>query len=48
MMDIEGHSAPEVSEALGVPLNTVYSRLRVAREEFTAAVRRRTSLGGVR
>lgn len=27
----EGHSAPEVSEALGVELNTVYSRLRLAR-----------------
>jgi RNA polymerase sigma-70 factor (ECF subfamily) len=46
MMEIDGHSAPEVAEALGIPLNTVYSRMRVAREEFTAAVRRlQTSRG---
>jgi RNA polymerase sigma-70 factor, ECF subfamily len=30
----------EVADALGLPLFTAYSRLRVAREEFTAAVRR--------
>jgi RNA polymerase sigma-70 factor (ECF subfamily) len=34
MHDIDGHTAPEIAEALGVPLNTVYSRLRVARERF--------------
>lgn len=39
MHDLEGHSAPEVAEALGVPLNTVYSRLRLAREKFAATVR---------
>jgi RNA polymerase sigma-70 factor, ECF subfamily len=39
MHDLEGHSAPEVAEALGVPLNTVYSRLRLARVKFVAAVR---------
>lgn len=31
LCDGEGLSAPEVSEALGVQLNTVYSRLRLAR-----------------
>lgn len=33
-------TAPETSEALGIPLNTVYSRLRRARTKFDAAVRR--------
>jgi RNA polymerase sigma-70 factor (ECF subfamily) len=40
MMDIDGQSAPEVVDALGIPLNTVYSRIRVAREEFASTVRR--------
>jgi RNA polymerase sigma-70 factor (ECF subfamily) len=31
---------PEVAQALGVPVNTAYSRLRLAREEFSSAVRR--------
>jgi RNA polymerase sigma-70 factor (ECF subfamily) len=30
----------DVADSLGIPLFTAYSRLRVAREEFTAAVRR--------
>jgi len=38
--DIDGESAPEIARSLGIPLNTVYSRLRVARQRFTAAVRR--------
>ncbi|HEY8038518.1 MAG TPA: sigma-70 family RNA polymerase sigma factor [Polyangiaceae bacterium] len=29
----------EIAETLGIPLFTAYSRLRVARQEFTAAVR---------
>jgi RNA polymerase sigma-70 factor (ECF subfamily) len=39
MHDLERHSASEVAEAIGVPLNTVYSRLRLARAKFVAAVR---------
>jgi RNA polymerase sigma-70 factor (ECF subfamily) len=35
---IEGMSAPEIAELVGVPLNTVYSRLRAARQAFTDAV----------
>jgi RNA polymerase sigma-70 factor (ECF subfamily) len=46
MMEIDGHSAPEVVEALGMPLNTVYSRLRTARADFTAAVRRLSARRG--
>jgi len=34
--EIEGMTAPEISEALTVPANTGYSRLRVARERFVA------------
>ncbi len=29
----------EIAETLGIPLNTAYSRLRVAREEFTTTFR---------
>jgi RNA polymerase sigma-70 factor (ECF subfamily) len=39
-VEIEGHSGPEVADALGVSVNTVYSRLRLAREEFASALRR--------
>jgi RNA polymerase sigma-70 factor (ECF subfamily) len=40
MAEIDQESAPNIAEALGVPLNTVYSRLRLAREEFARAARR--------
>ena len=30
----------DIAEALEIPLNTAYSRLRLAREEFAAAIRR--------
>lgn len=40
LIDIEETPVPEAAEALGIPLNTAYSRLRVARIEFTAAVHR--------
>jgi RNA polymerase sigma-70 factor (ECF subfamily) len=32
----------DIAESLGIPLHTAYSRLRVAREEFAAAVKRAT------
>ena len=35
---IEGMSAPEIATLVGIPLNTVYSRLRAARQAFAEAV----------
>ncbi len=40
MHDLDGFSVPEIAQSLDVPLNTAYSRLRLARREFTAAVKR--------
>lgn len=39
LFEIEQLSAPEISRALDLPLNTVYSRLRVARGELERALR---------
>ena len=39
MHDVDGHSAPDIARELDVPLNTVYSRLRLAREELVRVVR---------
>jgi RNA polymerase sigma-70 factor (ECF subfamily) len=36
LAELEQMSAPEIAEALGVKLNTVYSRLRAARQAFHA------------
>ena len=36
--EIEEMKAPQISEVLGIPLNTVYSRLRVARGELETAL----------
>lgn len=38
--DIDGQSMPEIAHALAIPLNTGYSRLRLGREQFKAAVKR--------
>lgn len=40
LAELEGMSAPEIAEALGVKINTVYSRLRLARADFQAQIRR--------
>jgi RNA polymerase sigma-70 factor (ECF subfamily) len=36
--EIEEMTAPEIAQVLGIPLNTVYSRLRVGRAELEAAL----------
>lgn len=36
---LDGVATPEIARTLDIPLNTAYSRLRRAREEFAAAVR---------
>lgn len=36
--DMEGIAAPEIAETLGLPLNTVYSRIRMARDAFKLAL----------
>lgn len=36
LADIEGMTAPEIAELCGIPLNTVYTRLRRARAAFAA------------
>lgn len=41
MAELEELTAPEIVEITGAPLNTVYSRLRAARAEFDAVLRRR-------
>lgn len=43
LMELEEMSAPEAAEALSVKLNTVYSRLRAARQDFEAEVSRRAA-----
>jgi RNA polymerase sigma-70 factor (ECF subfamily) len=40
LVDVEDFSVPEAAELLGIPLNTAYSRLRVARQNFEAALAR--------
>jgi RNA polymerase sigma-70 factor (ECF subfamily) len=40
LSELEQLSVPEIAEVLGANLNTVYSRLRAARGEFDAALRR--------
>jgi RNA polymerase sigma-70 factor (ECF subfamily) len=37
--ELDARPMAEIAEALGIPLNTAYSRLRVAREEFTTTFR---------
>ncbi|MCB9752025.1 MAG: RNA polymerase sigma factor [Myxococcales bacterium] len=41
LSELEGLRAPEVAEALGIKLNTVYSRLRAARALFNRELERR-------
>jgi RNA polymerase sigma-70 factor (ECF subfamily) len=45
---IEQRSAPEIAELTGVPMNTVYSRLRAARRAFAAEIARLEAARGRR
>jgi RNA polymerase sigma-70 factor, ECF subfamily len=48
MYELNGHSMSEIADTFAIPLFTAYSRLRVARTQFAAAVRRlrREARGG--
>ena len=41
LAELEQLSVPEIAEAVGINLNTAYSRLRAARQDFEQAVARR-------
>jgi RNA polymerase sigma-70 factor (ECF subfamily) len=43
LAELEQMSAPEIASALDVNVNTVYSRLRTARQEFETALKRAQS-----
>lgn len=40
LAELEQMSAPEIATALAIPVNTVYSRLRLARQDFAGAAAR--------
>jgi RNA polymerase sigma-70 factor (ECF subfamily) len=40
LSEIDGVAMPEIARTLDIPLNTAYSRLRLAREEFAAEIKR--------
>jgi RNA polymerase sigma-70 factor, ECF subfamily len=48
MHDLEGFQASEIAEVTSTLLNTVYSRLRLARADFRAAVERLEGHGGAK
>ena len=45
--EIDGQPIPEIALALGVPVNTAYSRLRLGRKEFAEAIERLRARRGV-
>lgn len=47
MHEIIGLSMPEIAESLGIALNTGYSRLRLARADFAARIKRARARDGV-
>lgn len=46
LAEIEGMSAPEIAACLSVGVNTVYGRLRLAREQFERALERQRGREG--
>lgn len=47
LAELEEMTAPEISEAIDIPINTAYSRLRAARQAFNEALARRQARGDV-
>jgi RNA polymerase sigma-70 factor (ECF subfamily) len=45
LFELQGHTVPEISEMLSVPVNTLYSRIHRARQQLADRVR---ELGGPR
>ena len=41
LADVEGMTAPEIAASLDIKVNTVYGRLRLARQQFEAFLGRR-------
>jgi RNA polymerase sigma-70 factor (ECF subfamily) len=48
LVELEELSVPEAAEILEIPLNTAYSRLRLARQAFEAALARHEARAGER
>jgi RNA polymerase sigma-70 factor (ECF subfamily) len=48
LYEIDGEPMNEIAASLGIPLGTAYSRLRAARDEFVAAVKRLEAARGPR
>ena len=44
--ELDGCPIPEAAQVLGIPVPTAYSRLRLARKQFSAALRRLSRRGG--
>lgn len=44
--DIDGLPVPDIAQALELPANTIYSRLRLGRDKLAAAVKRLRARGG--
>jgi RNA polymerase sigma-70 factor, ECF subfamily len=48
LAELEEMTMPEIAEAIGIPLNTAYSRLRAARQDFNQAFLRYRAAGKTR
>jgi RNA polymerase sigma-70 factor (ECF subfamily) len=48
LYEIDGEPMSEIARSLGIPVNTAYSRLRLARTEFANAVKRLARKDGAR
>ncbi len=46
LVEFDGMTVPEIADALDIPVNTAYSRLRAGRIAFEAALARRAVRGG--